>query len=143
MSHGRGRFHVRRDQPRLLVEVEERIQQITDVTGLLESWGYRGWVRPSRQWVPVAAFPLAAHQASTSRVSERGLLARRGGGIRSEFTITKIADQKYYVVSAGAAERYDSDYLRKALPADGSVGLRNITTSRGCFAARRKTSEAE
>ncbi len=60
-------------------------------------------------------------------------LARRGGGIRSEFTITKIADQKYYVVSAGAAERYDSDYLRKALPADGSVGLRNITTSRGCF----------
>ncbi len=67
---------IRRDQPRLLVEVEERIQQITDVTGLLESWGYRGWVRPSRQWVPVAAFPLAAHQASTSRVSERGLLAR-------------------------------------------------------------------
>src|SRR5712675_1424478 len=64
---------IRRDQPRLLVEVEERIQQITDVTGLLESWGYRGWVRPSRQWVPVAAFPLAAHQASTSRVSERGL----------------------------------------------------------------------
>jgi dimethylglycine dehydrogenase len=37
------------------------------------------------------------------------------------------------VVSAGAAERYDSDYLRKALPADGSVDLRNITTSRGCF----------
>ncbi|MGH8140044.1 MAG: GcvT family protein [Steroidobacteraceae bacterium] len=60
-------------------------------------------------------------------------LARRGGGIRSEFTITKIADRQFYVVSAGAAERYDSDYLRKSLPADGSVELRNITTSRGCF----------
>jgi len=60
-------------------------------------------------------------------------LARRGGGIRSEFTITKIGPQKFYVVSAGAAERYDSDYLRKALPTDGSVELRNITTSRGCF----------
>ncbi|GAC1469719.1 MAG: hypothetical protein PVSMB1_18090 [Gemmatimonadaceae bacterium] len=55
------------------------------------------------------------------------------GGIRSEFTITKIAEQKFYVVSAGAAERYDSDYLRKNLPSDGSVDLRNITTSRGCF----------
>jgi dimethylglycine dehydrogenase len=60
-------------------------------------------------------------------------LAKRGGGIRSEFTITKIADQKFYVVSAGAAERYDGDYLRKALPTDGSVELRNITTARGCF----------
>ena len=57
------------------------------------------------------------------------------GGIRTEFTITKMADEHFYVVSAGAAERYDSDYLQKMLhlaPA-GSVSLRNITTSRGCF----------
>jgi dimethylglycine dehydrogenase len=57
----------------------------------------------------------------------------RRGGIRSEFTISKIAEQHYYVVSAGAAERYDSDFLFKALPTDGSVGLRNITNTRGCF----------
>jgi len=57
----------------------------------------------------------------------------RRGGIRTEFTITKIAEQHYYVVSAGAAERYDSDYLLKQLPQDGSVTLRNITMSRGCF----------
>jgi dimethylglycine dehydrogenase len=56
------------------------------------------------------------------------------GGIRSEFTITKLADEHFYVVSAGAAERYDTDYLQKALPADGSVSLRNITGARGCFA---------
>jgi dimethylglycine dehydrogenase len=55
------------------------------------------------------------------------------GGIRSEFTITKIAEQHYYVVSAGAAERYDGDYLQRMLPADGSVGLRNITGARACF----------
>jgi dimethylglycine dehydrogenase len=57
----------------------------------------------------------------------------RRGGIRSEFTITRIADRHFYVVSAGAAERYDSDYLFRALPKDGSVGLRNITNTRGCF----------
>jgi dimethylglycine dehydrogenase len=55
------------------------------------------------------------------------------GGIRSEFTITKTADERFYVVSAGAAERYDSDYLFKSLPPDGSVRLRNITNARGCF----------
>jgi len=57
----------------------------------------------------------------------------RRGGIRSEFTITKIAENHFYVVSAGAAERYDSDYLLQTLPQDGSVGLRNVTMSRGCF----------
>jgi dimethylglycine dehydrogenase len=55
------------------------------------------------------------------------------GGIRSEFTITKLAEQRFYVVSAGAAERYDHDYLMKKLPADGSVQLENITQARGCF----------
>jgi dimethylglycine dehydrogenase len=55
------------------------------------------------------------------------------GGIRSEFTITKLAEQRFYVVSAGAAERYDHDYLVKKLPADGSVQLENITQARGCF----------
>ena len=39
----------------------------------------------------------------------------RRGGIRSEFTITKIAEQHFYVVSAGAAERYDSDYLQQSV----------------------------
>jgi dimethylglycine dehydrogenase len=55
------------------------------------------------------------------------------GGIQAEFTITKIADQHFYVVSSGAAERLDSDFLRKRLPVDGSVVLSNITSSRGCF----------
>jgi dimethylglycine dehydrogenase len=55
------------------------------------------------------------------------------GGIRSEFTITKLAEDRYYLVSAGAGERHDSDYLNKMLPKDGSVQLRNITTSRGTF----------
>ncbi|MBV9913844.1 MAG: FAD-dependent oxidoreductase, partial [Sinobacteraceae bacterium] len=57
----------------------------------------------------------------------------RRGGIRSEFTITKTGERQFYVVSAGAAERYDSDYLQKMLPRDGSVSLRNITSARGCF----------
>jgi dimethylglycine dehydrogenase len=77
---------------------------------------------------------LVANKVPTKigRIALCHALTRRGG-IRSEFTITKIADQHFYVVSAGAAERYDADYLRAALPKDGSVAMRNITTSRGCF----------
>lgn len=72
--------------------------------------------------VPVKIGRMALSHALTKR-----------GGIRSEFTITKLGEQHYYVVSAGAAERYDSDYLHQMAPADGSVTLNNITTSRGCF----------
>jgi len=70
--------------------------------------------------------------AKIGRIALCHALTKRGG-IRSEFTITKLAEQHYYVVSAGAAERYDNDYLEKHLPIDGSVQLRNITSARGCF----------
>jgi dimethylglycine dehydrogenase len=69
--------------------------------------------------------------AKNGRIALCHALTRRGG-IRSEFTITKIADQHFYVVSAGAAERYDSDYLQEKLPPSG-VSLRNVTMNRGCF----------
>ena len=77
---------------------------------------------------------LVANKVPTKvgRIALCHALTRRGG-IRTEFTITKIADNHFYVVSAGAAERYDSDYLLQNLPRDGSVMLRNITMSRGCF----------
>jgi dimethylglycine dehydrogenase len=77
---------------------------------------------------------LVANKVPTKvgRIALCHALTKRGG-IRSEFTITKLADQHYYAVSAGAAERYDTDFLQKRLPADGSVTLRNITGSRGVF----------
>ena len=55
----------------------------------------------------------------------------RTGGVRSEFTITKLGDEHYFVVSSGAAERYDGDYLNKMKSSDGAVNIRNITTNRG------------
>ena len=70
--------------------------------------------------------------AKVGRMALSHALTKRGG-IRSEFTITKLGDDTFYLVSAGAAERYDTDLLHKRLPADGSVSLQNITTSRGCF----------
>lgn len=55
----------------------------------------------------------------------------RTGGVRSEFTVTKLKEENYFVVSSGAAERFDGDFLTKMMPADGSVQIRNITSSRG------------
>ena len=53
------------------------------------------------------------------------------GGVRSEFTIYKSAPNEFYLVSAGAYERHDHDYLIKAMPQDGSVQVVPATTQRG------------
>lgn len=53
------------------------------------------------------------------------------GGVRAEFTVYKAREQGYYLVSAGAFERHDHDYLRKALPGDGSVQFHPVTTQWG------------
>jgi dimethylglycine dehydrogenase len=53
------------------------------------------------------------------------------GGVRAEFTVFKAREQGYYLVSAGAFERHDHDYLRKALPADGSVQMTPMTSAWG------------
>ncbi|MEL6774082.1 MAG: glycine cleavage T C-terminal barrel domain-containing protein, partial [Pseudomonadota bacterium] len=60
------------------------------------------------------------------------------GTVRTEFTIVRQAEDAYYLVSAGAAEAYDSDYLAKMVQAKigefGSMYLANVTTQYGVFA---------
>jgi dimethylglycine dehydrogenase len=53
------------------------------------------------------------------------------GGVRSEFTITRDGPEAFYLISSGAAERYDYDLLLKTIPSDGSVTLENITMGHG------------
>ncbi len=53
------------------------------------------------------------------------------GGVRAEFTVYEWAPGRFYLVSAGAYERHDHDYLRKLAPTDGSVRLNPITTRFG------------
>ena len=64
------------------------------------------------------------------RVTLSYLLTAKGG-VRSEFTVYKQGIDQYYLVSAGAYERHDHDYLKKALPTDGSVTYERLTTSMG------------
>ncbi len=53
------------------------------------------------------------------------------GGILSEFTVTRLGPEHFYLVSAAAAEVHDGDLLRKSLPGDDSVRIKNITQDFG------------
>ncbi|MFI1400376.1 FkbM family methyltransferase [Streptomyces sp. NPDC020681] len=65
-----------RDRPALLIELETRIGPIEPVLDLLTHHGYRGWVLPGRDWLPLSDFDLPGHQSLTSHVAEHGLVRR-------------------------------------------------------------------
>jgi dimethylglycine dehydrogenase len=64
------------------------------------------------------------------RVTLSYLLTERGG-VRAEFTLTRIGPDRFYLISAGALETHDFDVLEKLLPADNSVRIDKVTTQRG------------
>jgi len=60
------------------------------------------------------------------------------GTTRTEYTIVRIAEDEYYLVSAGAWQAYDSDYLQKAvedkIPEFGYMSVQDVTSQWGVFA---------
>jgi dimethylglycine dehydrogenase len=57
------------------------------------------------------------------------------GGVHSEFTIMREAEDSFYLVSAGAFQRLDHDWLQKRMPPsdgnDGAVRFQNLTGALG------------
>jgi 4-methylaminobutanoate oxidase (formaldehyde-forming) len=60
------------------------------------------------------------------------LLTRRGG-IEADLTVTRTGPDAFLIVTGTAVGNHDAAWLRKHLPDDGSVVLRDITASRVCF----------
>ena len=65
-----------------------------------------------------------------NRVTLTYLLTKQGG-VRSEFTLTRIGPERFYLVSAGALESHDFDTLEKLLPPEGGVRIDRVTTQYG------------
>jgi dimethylglycine dehydrogenase len=55
------------------------------------------------------------------------------GGFKCDMTVTKICDDKYYLVSAAAAESHDLDWMQKLMPRDGDVAIDNVTSRYGAL----------
>ena len=60
------------------------------------------------------------------------------GTTRTEYTIVRMKEHEYYLVSAGAWTEYDADFLRKAaedkMGEFGYIEVQNVTTQWGVFA---------
>lgn len=53
------------------------------------------------------------------------------GGVHSEFTVVREASDSFYLVSAGAYQRLDHDWLKQHMPSDGSVRYDQMTNQNG------------
>jgi 4-methylaminobutanoate oxidase (formaldehyde-forming) len=60
-------------------------------------------------------------------------LLNRRGGIEADLTVTRTGPDAFLIVTGTAVGNHDAAWLRKHLPDDGSVALRDITASRVCF----------
>ena len=53
------------------------------------------------------------------------------GGVLSEFTVWREGVESFYLVSAGAFQRLDHDWIRRQMPRDGSVRFEDLTGQLG------------
>jgi len=67
---------------------------------------------------------------AVGRVALTQMLSPRGG-IESDLTITRLAPDRFYVVTAAATQARDLDWIERHLPADGSVTVEDVTPAWG------------
>jgi len=60
-------------------------------------------------------------------------LLNRRGGIECDLTVTRLAGDRFQLVTGTAFGTHDLAWLRRHLPADGSVHVDDVTASRACF----------
>jgi 4-methylaminobutanoate oxidase (formaldehyde-forming) len=56
------------------------------------------------------------------------------GGIECDFTVTRLADELFGIVTGTAFGNHDASWIRRHMPTDGSVRLTDVTSRFACFA---------
>ncbi|MEM1317979.1 MAG: FAD-dependent oxidoreductase, partial [Pseudomonadota bacterium] len=111
--------------------VGNEVKAVTESVGLLDASAFaKIWVTGpgAEDWLN----GLFANRVpkKTGRIALCHMLTQHGG-VRAEFTVYRTDEDEFYLVSGGALEAHDHDYLLKMKPADNSVRLVPATTSWG------------
>ena len=66
------------------------------------------------------------------RITYTQMLNRRGG-IECDFTVTRLEEQRFWIVTGTAFGNHDLGWIRRHAPDDGSVQVRDLTAARACL----------
>jgi dimethylglycine dehydrogenase len=118
-------------RPNWLDHVAEECRAVRERVGVLDQTSFAKY---EVRGAGAAAFldRLCANALPTEdgRIVVTQMLTDRGG-IECDLTLTRLAEDRYYVVSAAATEVHDLEWIERHLPGDGSVALENVTARIG------------
>jgi glycine cleavage system aminomethyltransferase T/glycine/D-amino acid oxidase-like deaminating enzyme len=60
-------------------------------------------------------------------------MLNRRGGIECDFTVARLAEERFSIVTGTAFGNHDRSWIARHLPADGSVRLTDVTARWACF----------
>ncbi len=77
---------------------------------------------------------MAANQMDQpiGKVTYTAMLTARGG-IRCDLTVTRLAADRFLLITGGASGMHDLAWLRSHLPDDGSVTIRDVSSGQCCI----------
>ena len=55
------------------------------------------------------------------------------GGIEADLTVTRLDQERFFLITGSAFGAHDTDWIRRHVPADGSVDVRDVTTRLACI----------
>jgi dimethylglycine dehydrogenase len=106
------------------------VEAVRQRVGILDLPGFTKFVVEGPQAQPYLEELVCSRLPAPGRIALAYALNARGG-ILSEFTVTRLEAERFYLVSAAGAEHHDEDLLRRALPRAGGVRLTSLTSQFG------------
>jgi 4-methylaminobutanoate oxidase (formaldehyde-forming) len=60
-------------------------------------------------------------------------MLNEGGGIECDFTVTRLGEQRFRIVTGTAFGRHDLSWIQEHAPRDGSVEVEDVTSAHACI----------
>ena len=71
-------------------------------------------------------------RARAGKITYTQMLNHRGG-IECDFTVARLGEERFSIVTGTAFGNHDREWMRRHLPGDGSVRISDVTSQRACF----------
>ena len=110
--------------------VNEEVRAVRERVGILDLPGFTKYELKGSGASKHLDYLSCSKLPSQGRVSLAYALTD-DGKLWSEFTITRLGEDHFYIISAAIAATHDMDLLRQGLPADSAITVKDVTADFG------------
>ena len=110
--------------------VNEEVRAVRERVGILDLPGFTKYELKGPGASKHLDYLSCSKLPSQGRVSLAYALTD-DGKLWSEFTITRLGEDHFYIISAAIAATHDMDLLRQGLPADSAITVKDVTADFG------------